>query len=128
MPTASVVHFLVWLLAAAPLSFCSFDSAVHFAFAFFLNFVMKLLSAAPASGFPSLLTASVLQVAFAPTVVASAKAAARMIFFTGTSVEFEVHGGNLFNPVPPNLLPSRQPRRLRAPSRPIIAKCNVNGM
>jgi hypothetical protein len=48
VPTASLTHFLVKLVLAAPASFFSEAWAVQVAVASFWHFVMKLLSAAPA--------------------------------------------------------------------------------
>src|SRR5262245_39338255 len=47
-PTASLTHFLVKLVLAAPASFFSAAWLVQVAVASFWHFVMKLLSAAPA--------------------------------------------------------------------------------
>src|SRR6266702_3158113 len=49
LPTASVTHFLVKLVLAAPLSFLSAADVSHVVAASVSHFFMKLVSAAPAS-------------------------------------------------------------------------------
>jgi hypothetical protein len=51
LPTASLTHFLTWLVFAAPASFLSEADLLQAVDASFSHFVMKDLSAAPASFF-----------------------------------------------------------------------------
>src|SRR5262245_48395988 len=51
LPTASAIHFFIWLSRAAPDSFFAFLSASHDAAASSSHFFMKLVKAAPASFF-----------------------------------------------------------------------------